>query len=243
MDPAPGGGFRGWADRLAEMLTTDNPDLLYANLAIRGRKLPQIRAEQLEAAIELEPDLASVLGGVNDILRPRVETDQRIADLETIVARLRETGATVLVFNYPDLASSLRIAPARVTERVRLFNRTIGEIADRHGASLVDLENDEIQHPGLWSSDRLHASPVGHERMAALAADRLGVANLAESWTRQLEEPAPQRLPIRIAGEAVWAGRHLAPWVLRRLRGVSSGDGLEPKRPTLQPVTPAVATD
>jgi hypothetical protein len=33
-------------------------------------------------------------------------------------------------------------------------------------------------------------------------------------------------------------GRHLAPWVLRRVRGRSSGDGIEPKRPELTPVLP-----
>ena len=56
---ADGVSFRGWADRLAEQLATANPDLLYANLAIRGRKLPQIRAEQLEPALALEPDPVS----------------------------------------------------------------------------------------------------------------------------------------------------------------------------------------
>lgn len=76
MDPYPGGaGFRGWADRLALRLADLNPALDYANLAIRGRKLPQIRAEQLEPALALEPDLASVLGGVNDILRLDVDLD------------------------------------------------------------------------------------------------------------------------------------------------------------------------
>ena len=86
MDVHPNGaGFRGWADRLAEQLAAVNPDLLYANLAIRGRKLPQIRAEQLEPALKLEPDLASVLGGVNDILRREVDLESRADDLETIV--------------------------------------------------------------------------------------------------------------------------------------------------------------
>jgi hypothetical protein len=36
----------------------------------------------------------------------------------------------------------------------------------------------------------------------------------------------------------LWAGRYLAPWLVRRLRGISSGDGIEPKRPTLGPVEP-----
>jgi hypothetical protein len=33
-----------------------------------------------------------------------------------------------------------------------------------------------------------------------------------------------------------WARVHAAPWVARRVRGTSSGDGIAPKRPELRPV-------
>jgi hypothetical protein len=36
---------------------------------------------------------------------------------------------------------------------------------------------------------------------------------------------------------------HLAPWIGRRLRGTSSGDQLEAKRPDLEPVRPAQGSD
>jgi lysophospholipase L1-like esterase len=238
MDPDPRGGLRhrGWADRLAEQLAALNPELRYANLAIRGRKLEQIRAEQLEPALALEPDLASILGGVNDILRPRVDLNARAADLEAIVAGLREAGATVLVVNFPDIAGSIAIASSRFAPRLHSFNRTIREIAARHDAVLVDLETDGITHPALWAPDRLHASSIGHERMAALAADALGVAELDPAWQRTLPVHPARARAARIAGEALWAGRHLAPWILRRLRGTSSGDAIAPKRPELLPV-------
>jgi hypothetical protein len=32
-----------------------------------------------------------------------------------------------------------------------------------------------------------------------------------------------------------WARVHAAPWLARRVRGVSSGDGIDPKRPELLP--------
>jgi lysophospholipase L1-like esterase len=49
-DAAPGGGFRGWADRLAGLLAAEYPGLRYANLAVRGKLLRQIVAEQVPAA-------------------------------------------------------------------------------------------------------------------------------------------------------------------------------------------------
>ena len=33
------GNFRGWADRVADVLTTQSPDFTYVNLAIRGKAL------------------------------------------------------------------------------------------------------------------------------------------------------------------------------------------------------------
>ncbi len=35
-DPDPGGGFRGWADRVAGALSAQRPGFRYANLAVRG---------------------------------------------------------------------------------------------------------------------------------------------------------------------------------------------------------------
>ena len=236
-DPYPdGSGFRGWADRLAERLSESSPRLGYANLAIRGRKLVQIRAEQLDPALALGPDLASVLGGVNDILRRGVDIDARAADLEAIVAALRERSAVVIVFTYPDLSQTISLAGGRIGVRIRALNRRVREIAERHGAVLADLERDGIRHPTLWAPDRLHASSLGHERIAAVAAAALGLAPDQSDWAARLEDPRRRPAPLRIAGDAAWAGRHLTPWVLRRLRGVSSGDGLEPKRPMLTPV-------
>jgi lysophospholipase L1-like esterase len=110
-DPYPGYPlgeevFRGWADRLADRLAVDNPRLEYANLAIRGRLIGQIHEQQLEPALAMEPDIASVVGGVNDVLRPKFDIDVVGGHLETIVSAFRERAATVLVMTLPDLSSS-----------------------------------------------------------------------------------------------------------------------------------------
>jgi hypothetical protein len=103
---------------------------------------------------------------------------------------------------------------------------------------LVDLERDGIVHPALWSPDRLHASAIGHERMADVAAAALGLIELDPGWETALPAHRPRPRPIRLAGDVLWAGRYLAPWIVRRLRGISSGDGIQPKRPRLEPVQP-----
>lgn len=234
-DPYPDGSYRGWADRLAAILATGNPGFGYANLAIRGRKLGQIRSEQLEPALALEPDLATVLGGLNDIIRPAVDLAAIGSEFDAIVVALRETGATVVVMTYPDPTTVITVAAGRIRSRVNGFNAIIRAIAAERGAVLVDLDDDGVANPRYWSADRLHANPLGHERMAAAAAAALG-ADPGGGWDAELPMPVPAPAPLRVARDAAWIGRHLSPWLLRRLRGRSSGDGRVPKRPGLEPV-------
>jgi lysophospholipase L1-like esterase len=234
-DPYPEGGYRGWADRLAERLAADNPGVTYANLAVRGRKVPQIRAEQLEPALRLEPDLVSLLGGLNDILRRHFDPDLVIGDLDAMAAELSGRGATVVTFTFPDPTAVITLAAGRIRARVTDFNARIRAMSAARGAVLVDLERNGVADPAMWSPDRLHANGAGHARMAEAAAAALGLE--VPVGDRKPAADLPQRSAIsRYASDAVWIGRHMTPWLIRRLRGVSSGDGRSAKRPDLLPV-------
>ena len=226
-------GVRGWADRVAEVLAGRTDDFGYANLAVRGRKLDAILAEQVEPAIALEPDLVTVYAGGNDILRPKVDVDGLVARYGEAVGRLAATGATVLVFTGFDLG----FAPVfrHLRGRVATYNELVREVADEHGATIVDYwRRREYRDARLWDFDRMHMSAAGHERMAAIVLDTLGVDH---DITPEELGPLPEmdRRQRRDA-DLAWARAHAAPWVQRRLRGTSSGDGLAPKHPTLTPV-------
>ncbi len=234
-DPQPDGtGYRGWADLVAGRLAEKAPDFTYANLAIRGRLFPAIVDEQVPAALAMRPDLISFAGGGNDALRRSFDPDALLARFDEMVGVVRGTGADVLLFRFADLTR--RLPGGRyILPRVRLLNRAVGEVADRHGARLVDLWSDDgFDHPSLWSTDRLHLSSVGHRRVAAHVLHALGLAPDPAWW--ETLTPADRRPWIVARGtDARWAGRHLAPWIVRRLRGRSSGDRISPKRPTLAP--------
>jgi lysophospholipase L1-like esterase len=234
-DPTPDGlGYRGFADRLAHNLARQQPTLLYANLGIRGRKMRQIREEQLEPALALEPDLVSIVGGLNDILRPRIDLAQVVGDLDHMVAAFRARGATVLLMTFPDAAKVMPAArPAK--PRVRAFNQAVREIAGRHDRVLVtDFERRGVVDRRLWSVDRLHANSAGHARIAAAMAQTLGLEPDEDPWALlPPAEPIPRGTAITT--ELAWMSRHMAPWIVRRIRGRSSGDGLSAKRPSLTP--------
>ncbi|MER7728758.1 SGNH/GDSL hydrolase family protein [Streptomyces sp. NPDC096323] len=228
-------GLRGWADRLAEHLATVNPGLQYANLAVRGRVAGQVRAEQLGPALALRPDLATVVAGVNDLLRPRVDVAEVAGQLEEMFAALTAAGAQVATLTIPDVG---KIAPlARpVRSRVSELNTLIRAAAARHGVVIAEIALHAVAtDPRLWSVDRLHASSLGHARIAAAVAEAIGLPRSDDTWTH----PLPAKvLPsgLQAAGaELRWAAAFLGPWLGRRLRGRSSGDGRTAKRPDLLP--------
>lgn len=228
-------GYRGWADRLAEILAEGDPEFGYANLAVRGRLTARIR-EQLAPALALRPDLVTVMAGMNDLVRPGFDAAQVARDIEDMFTELTAAGARVATVTFPDIG---RISPLarRALPRVLDLNARIRAAADRHGVVVLDTFPHRVTtDPRLWSTDRLHASPLGHARIAAGMADALGVPG-HEGWVRPLLPPAPPvSAPRAVAAETAWFAGFLGPWVWRRVRGRSSGDGREAKRPDLTPV-------
>ncbi|GAW52027.1 MULTISPECIES: SGNH/GDSL hydrolase family protein [unclassified Nocardioides] len=229
-DPARPHGLRGWADRVAEVLATQSDDFGYANLAIRGRKLPAILDEQLEPALALRPDLVTIYAGANDILRPKVDIDAIVERYDEALGRLAGTGARLLVFTAFDPGGSAIYRPLR--GRFALYNELVRGAAQRHGADVVDFwAMHEYRDWRYWDPDRMHLGPAGHQRMATAVLDTLGVAH-------PLAPPTLGELPTATRGgqlreHVTWVRSSALPWVHRRLTGRSSGDGLDPRHPTL----------
>lgn len=228
-DLQPDGSFAGWADRLAALLAQRHGGVRYANLAVRGRLLDRIIDEQVPVALESGADLVAFSAGGNDILRAGVDVDDVARRYAEAVARLRATGARVLVFTGFDVGSTpvLRLARGKIA----IYNEHLRIIAARHGCDLVDLwALTPLRDHRAFSEDRLHLSADGHERVARLAARTLGIpaADPYEPWTG-IAAAEPSR-----RDDLVWARDHFLPWIGRHLRGRSSGDHVSAKRPTLQ---------
>lgn len=235
--------YVGWADRLAQRLADRNAhegkDLGYANLAIRGRLIDDVAGPQVEAALELQPDLVSIVGGANDILRPSVDLDAVADQLESAVARLRASGADVLLSTSADPGWAPIMKHVR--PRLSVFTANVWAIAQRHDCRVLDIFTlRSLRDPRMWSEDRIHLSTEGHRRVAEQAVWTLGLPPVAQDWTQPLQPlPRPSRRAAT-AAHAAWAKAHLAPWVERRVSGRSSGDGRAPKRATVAPLTPGL---
>jgi lysophospholipase L1-like esterase len=237
-DPDGRGGYRGWADRLAERIAAAQQEpLLYANLAIRGRTSRQVREEQLAPALAMRPDVATVSGGTNDFLRRRFDAHAVALELETMQRALLDAGAVVLTFTLPDMRRVMPLTRFFI-DRVFALNEELRAVCARTGALLLDLASYEVaSDPRLWSDDRLHANSVGHERIAAALAALLGLPS-DTSWSAPLPPPPPPGVLGVVRAEWAWTRRHFAPWLWRHARGRSSGDGRSAKRPALEAVGP-----
>jgi lysophospholipase L1-like esterase len=232
-DPDGAGGCRGWADRLAGHVAQAQGGLLYANLAVRGKRSREIRAEQLGPALVLKPDLATVFAGSNDLLERGFNSRKLLEELQGMMAELVAANAVVLTFTLPDLAGVMPIG-RYLTPRVRAMNDAIREAAADAGARLIDFAAYPVaSDPRLWSEDRFHVNAEGHARIAAALAQALGLPGTNDAWQRSLpEREAPGRWAL-LAESCSWYRHHL--W-----HHVRSGNSIAgqrtPKRPRLEPV-------
>jgi lysophospholipase L1-like esterase len=225
-DPAGGGPPRGWADRVAEGLAAHRPgQVLYANLAIRGRLLAPIVAEQLPAVLALDPapTFLTLNGGGNDMLRRHTDAAHLTGLTREVVEACQNAGVKPVILAGPDPSGGLPMA-GLIHRRGAELTAAIAALAEQTGAFFINVFRDlEVRRPGYWSDDRLHLNPAGHARVAALVLAALGQAAQAP--------PRPPDPPHGAGADLRFYFRHVGPWIGRRARRRSSGDNRSPKHP------------
>ncbi|OLB80354.1 MAG: GDSL family lipase [Actinobacteria bacterium 13_2_20CM_2_71_6] len=167
-------------DRLAAELTRRQPELAYLNLGRRNLRTAQVRAQQLGPALAFGPDLALVVCGANDALRPGYEARAEAVDRElaAMVRALLDHGAHVLTVSlfvlssYPGVPAWLRAA---FRQRMRLLARRTTAVAATLGTIHVDLAAHPAgADPDMQSGDGLHGNGRSQAIAAAQAVRRLG---------------------------------------------------------------------
>src|SRR5690606_21088723 len=217
------GHYRGWADRLATMLAeSEGGDFLYANLAVRSRRMRDLAAEQVPAALELKPDLVAIFMGSNDLVSHAAEPARLARELEGNVRALRASGADVLLVT-PFLPR--RAAARPFARRFARFAHEMRRVARETGAYLVDVGAlPELTGLEMFADDKVHLASRGHRLLSYRAAEVLGVpdaAHLGDLDDALHADPDPAQTP--------WLTAHALPWIWRRLNGRTAGDGIVAK--------------
>ncbi len=175
----------GWADRIAGALRRRDSAFAYRNLAEDGATSADV-LRQVDRAIQLEPDLVTVICGANDVLgTTRPDESAYSRRLERIFRRLRDAGPRMIVITAtsPSRWDFVPMGPrtrARVESGMLRFNDVTRKVARDHGVPCLDVAD----HPALrdrdnFARDGLHPSPRGHARaaraLAALLRDGYGI--------------------------------------------------------------------
>ncbi|MCQ4207858.1 SGNH/GDSL hydrolase family protein [Streptomyces longispororuber] len=233
-DRLPDGSYRGWADVLAGRMAAQSPGFRYANLAVRGKLIGQIVDEQIDVAAAMKADVVTLVGGLNDTLRPKCDM-VRVRDLLTeAVEKLAPSCERLVLMRSPG-----RNGPVmeRFRPRMEELFTCIDDLAARHDAVVVDLYGAAaLGDQRMWDVDRLHLTTEGHRRVAEAVWQTLGY-DAESDWRAALPTAVPPNWVTRRVADARFAKQHLVPWIGRRLTGRSSGDGRPPKRAELTPCT------
>lgn len=227
-DDLPDGRVRGWADIVALGLSAASPEpVRYANLAIRGRLLAPIAGAQLDTALALRPELLSINGGGNDIMRPRVSVPAIADELVAAARRAVDAGCHVLLVSGANPTRHLPLGASIGARGNQLAAAVRGRLPLPQVTFVDNWADDELAELRYWSRDRLHLNPRGHERVAGNVLAALGVAPPTLASSGEVDHSQ---------GNAAYWREYVLPWIGRRLTGQSSGDHREPKYPTLEPL-------
>ncbi|MEU6981260.1 SGNH/GDSL hydrolase family protein [Streptomyces sp. NPDC046371] len=210
------GRWRGWAALLAEGLRADT-GTAFTNLAQSGAQSREVAERQLPAALALEPQLASVVVGVNDTLRRTFDIGHLARRLDRVCAELTAAGAVLLTACLPDpgLLLGLPAPLARpLARRQSSVNGVVHALSARYDAVHLHLDAPAwTADRALWSADRLHPGERGHRAVAGAFHRLLRDRGLADGPP---PSPDPEQPPPGRADAALWLATAGTGWVLRR---------------------------
>ena len=228
------GHYRGWADRVADVMATAHPDFTYANLAVRGKLVRQVIDEQITAALDqvTGPEtLISFHAGANDVIRPGYKADVVLTQYADAVRRIAASGATVLLFTVLERTGNTGRSAKMWEERFGAFNKNVRAVAQEVGAIVADANEERaFSDRRFLAFDRLHLNAMGHERVAQAVLEILELPFDA-GWREPLPPAKPEPKVLRAIVTVIWFITFALPWMWRRARGKSSGDGRSCKYP------------
>ena len=233
-DDLVNGNFRGWADRIADVMADGNPEFTYMNLAVRGKLIQQVLDDQVSRIapyVTGKDTLVSFHAGANDVMRPNFNPAITLPLYIEAAKKVAETGCTLLLFTVNEQPTKEGRTGEIWKKRFSEFNKVVRYAAEETGAILVDWSIAPfLSDIRFLAIDRLHLNAEGHYRVAQGVLETLGLPYDAK-WKIPLPPAEPIALPKRVKSDTRWILTFVIPWIWRRARGKSSGDGRSPKYP------------
>ena len=176
-------------------------DYVFINRGISGNTLADVAARWQPDALDLQPDVVTLLVGTNDAdryLAQRAKNPDIVFDYpawqqqyEQLLSQLQAQNPHVKIIlgtPFVDQGGNIGNRPDFAERRdiIARLARIIEDIARRHGAALLPYHEmfaslvQSQPRPHYWIWDGIHPTAAGHQRMADLwiaTADRLHILN------------------------------------------------------------------
>ena len=177
-EPPVGPYGRGYVSMVRDWLIARYPELglAFENRGISGNTIRDLKARWQEDVIEEEPDVLSVMIGINDVWRQFQDRPDAAVGLEEYEATFRglldvtrERVGPSLILVTPYIIESNRGDPFRA--RMDEYGACVARLAEEYGAALVDAQAafDQAlkgQPSEFWAQDRVHPVSCGHAALA-----------------------------------------------------------------------------
>ena len=234
-DEVVNGQYRGWADRIADVMAVQSPNFTYMNLAVRGKLIKQVIDDQLPQIhnfVEGKQTLVSFHAGANDVIRPNYNPAITLPLYIDAAKKVAETGCTLMLFTVMEKPSSEGKTGQIWEARFHEFNKIVRHTAEITGAVLIDWNVAPfLSDLRFLAQDRLHLNAEGHYRVAQGVLEKLGLPYDSE-WKTPLPPANPTPKIKKVRSDIRWILTFVLPWIWRRARGKSSGDGRKSKHST-----------
>jgi lysophospholipase L1-like esterase len=228
------GKYRGWADRVADVMAQAHSDFTYVNLAVRGKLIGQVVEDQVPTALAFVtgPDtLVSFHAGANDALRPGYQSSIAIPLYQEAVRLIAQSGAKVMLFTVLERTGNKGKGAEIWEKRFSEFNNGVRRVGAEVGAIVVDANQERFfSDRRFLAFDRLHLNSIGHDRCAQAVLERLGLP-FDPAWRTPLPHAKKTPWIVEKGITVAWFFIFALPWIMRRIQGKSSGDGRSAKYP------------
>lgn len=177
---------------IASRLHTDMPEakLNFLNRGMSGHTVANLKARWQKDALDLKPDVLSILIGVNDVGRAvrskrDVDVDAFAADYRSLLDQSRRANPELkIVLLEPFVLPVTRVKAAWGAWRGQIdgLRAVVAKLASERNAILLktqDIFDDAAKRvePSHWIWDGVHPLPQGHELIA-----RNWIESVANAW-------------------------------------------------------------
>ncbi|HZJ40787.1 MAG TPA: SGNH/GDSL hydrolase family protein [Candidatus Saccharimonadales bacterium] len=164
---------------IAQKIAGKDTKVTHLNFSYPGYKTDDLIRDMLPEAIASQPDIVTILIGVNDV-HDNNNRQRFRQNYEVILQQLStKTNAKINVISIPFIGSKHSLWPvyrAYYYSKSLIFNDIIRELADKYQVNYIDLTNFTQQYslkPGYYAVDGFHLSDLGYQYWSQIIYDHL----------------------------------------------------------------------